>query len=122
DAIVRRDLQKIRLKLLALADVDGDDLVRQPCLLEEHRDLVAVRRRPVIEIDHGGDPAVRETMHRRKMRLHEPERAGSPSQWGRCENVMGGQSPPQPSSDVAIEMPTCCSSNADCGGWHRIAA
>ncbi|MBA7484260.1 hypothetical protein ES707_19784 [subsurface metagenome] len=56
DAVVRRDLQKVRLELLALADLDRDHLVRQPGLLEEHRDLVAVRRGPVIEIDHGEFP------------------------------------------------------------------
>src|SRR5262249_27798779 len=30
--------------------------VGQPGLLKEHRDLVAVRRAPVIKVDHGGAP------------------------------------------------------------------
>src|SRR5262249_31705273 len=38
--------------LLALADIHRYDPVRQPGLLEKDRDLVAVRRRPIIEIDH----------------------------------------------------------------------
>jgi hypothetical protein len=45
--------KKLRLELVALADVDREDLVGEPGLFEEYRDLVAVRRGPVIEIDHG---------------------------------------------------------------------
>ena len=53
NAVVRRDRQKLRLELIALADVDREDLVFQPGLFEKHRDLVAVRRGPVMKVDHG---------------------------------------------------------------------
>ena len=53
NAVVRRDRQKLRLELFALADIDRKNLVRQPGLFEEHRDLVAVRRGPVVKVDHG---------------------------------------------------------------------
>ena len=39
-------------ELLARADVHGHDLVRHPRLFQKHRDLVAVGRRPIVEIDH----------------------------------------------------------------------
>src|SRR5579883_2687213 len=51
-AIVRRDLEEVRLELVALADIDAVDLVGKPGLLEKQGDLVPVRRRPVIEMDH----------------------------------------------------------------------
>jgi len=56
--VVRRDGEKFRLELVALADVDREHLVGQPRLFQEHRDLVAVRRGPVVEIDHGAVPVV----------------------------------------------------------------
>ena len=52
DAVVGRDLQECRSELLALADVHRMDRIRQSRFLEEDGDLVAVGRRPVIEIDH----------------------------------------------------------------------
>src|SRR5262249_7904998 len=52
NAVVRRNRQKLRLELLALADVHRNDLVLEPGLLEEHRDLVAVRRGPIVQLDH----------------------------------------------------------------------
>jgi len=57
DAVVRRDLQEFRIELIALADVDRKDPVRKIGLFEEHRYLVAVRRGPVMEVDHRHDPA-----------------------------------------------------------------
>src|SRR6266852_2498467 len=51
-AIVRRDGEEVGLELIAGADVDRVDRVVQPGFLQEHRDLVAVRRGPVIELDH----------------------------------------------------------------------
>src|SRR5262249_49257715 len=51
--IVRRDRQKLLFELLALADVHRENLVRQAGLFEEDRDLVAVGRRPVMQVDHG---------------------------------------------------------------------
>src|SRR5216684_4050098 len=56
NAVVGRDRQKLRLELVALADVDRENLVLQPGLFQKHRDLVAVRRGPVMEVDHGASP------------------------------------------------------------------
>src|SRR5438105_668658 len=53
DLVVRRDGEKLGLELVAGADVDGVDAVREPGLLEHDVDLVAVRGRPGIEVDHG---------------------------------------------------------------------
>src|SRR5215204_6436913 len=57
NAVVGRDRQKLRLELFALADVDRKDLVGKPGLFEEHRDLVAVRRSPVMKVDHRTIPS-----------------------------------------------------------------
>ncbi len=43
NAVVRGDGEEFRLELLALADVHRHEVVGQPGLLEEDRDLVAVR-------------------------------------------------------------------------------
>ena len=51
-AVVRGDLEKVRVELFAFTDVDRLDPIRNAGLLEEHRDLVAVRRRPIVQIDH----------------------------------------------------------------------
>jgi len=53
NAIVRRDLQEVRLELLALADVDRVHVVAQAGLFEKQGNLVAVGRGPVIQVDHG---------------------------------------------------------------------
>src|SRR5579862_6515266 len=55
-AIVGRDLEEIGLELLALLNIDGVDLVRDAGFFAKNGDLVAVRRRPIIEIDHGIPP------------------------------------------------------------------
>ncbi|MNR16710.1 hypothetical protein D3C85_1333290 [compost metagenome] len=52
DAIVRRDLQEVRLELFVLADIDRVDAIGQSGLLEEQADLVAVGRGPVVQVDH----------------------------------------------------------------------
>ena len=52
DAIIRADLQKFRLELLVLADVDRMHRVRQLHLLERDGGLAAVGRRPGVEIEH----------------------------------------------------------------------
>src|SRR6266436_5218403 len=57
NAVVGRDRQKLRLELVALADVDRENLVFQPSLFQKHRDLVAVRRGPVMKVDHGASPS-----------------------------------------------------------------
>src|SRR5436190_210746 len=55
-AVVRADLEEIRLELLAGADVHRNDFVRQAAFLEHDGDLPAVGRRPVIKVDHEGLP------------------------------------------------------------------
>ncbi len=50
-AVVGRDRQEFRLELIAARDVDRDHGVGQPAFLEHDRDLEAVRRRPVVEVD-----------------------------------------------------------------------
>src|SRR6266566_1844004 len=75
--VVRRDRQKLRLELISFADVDRENFVLQPGLFEKHRDLVAVRRGPVIEIDHGAffpAAAAADACHPNWMRLHEAHR------------------------------------------------
>jgi hypothetical protein len=54
-AIVRRNFKEVRLKLLVLHDVDRMDRVVQPHLFQRDGGLVAVRRAPGVEIDHGSD-------------------------------------------------------------------
>src|SRR5262245_509121 len=50
-AIVGRDRQKRWLELISFGDIDGDHGVRKPAFFQHDRDLPAVRRRPVIEVD-----------------------------------------------------------------------
>ena len=52
DAVVWRHRQKLRLELLAFADIDGNDFVLKSGLFEKNRDFVAVRRGPVMYVDH----------------------------------------------------------------------
>ena len=56
--VVRADREEGGRHLLALADVHRENFVLQSGLFEEDRDLVTIRRGPVVEIDHGGDPVV----------------------------------------------------------------
>src|SRR5688572_2580001 len=51
--VVGRDLEEFGLELVAGADIDRDHAVRGAGLLEHDVNLVAVGRRPGIEIDHG---------------------------------------------------------------------
>src|SRR5262245_6565074 len=62
--VVRRDLEEIRLELVADADVDRDHAVRRAGLLEHDVDLVAVGRRPRVEINHGAHSSELMTMVR----------------------------------------------------------
>jgi len=48
-AVVRADGQELGLELVSRADVHGVELVVEPNLFEEHCDLVAIGRRPIIE-------------------------------------------------------------------------
>jgi hypothetical protein len=54
--VVRRDREVFRLELLALADVHRHDAMGQVHLGERDGDLVAVRRRPEVQIEHGYFP------------------------------------------------------------------
>src|SRR5579883_486889 len=56
NTVVRRDRQKPGLELLAAPDVDRMNRVRDFCFCEEYRDLVPVRGRPIIKLDHRGVP------------------------------------------------------------------
>ena len=51
--VVRADRQEFRPELFAGADVDGNDGVGKPEFLQHDRDFPAVRRRRVMEVDHG---------------------------------------------------------------------
>src|ERR1700733_8921893 len=44
--------QKVRIKLLALSDMNRHDIVLKTQLLEQDRDLVSVRRGPKIQVQH----------------------------------------------------------------------
>src|SRR3954469_15274625 len=60
DPVVGADSQKFRPKLLAGADVDGNDGVGKPEFLQHDRDFPAVRRRRIVQVDHGSlDPSPR---------------------------------------------------------------
>ena len=52
DAVVRADLEKFRLELFVLADVDRMHRVGQADLLQHDGGLAAVRRGPGVEFDH----------------------------------------------------------------------
>src|SRR5438270_11585700 len=54
--VVGADLEELRLELVALADIDRDRAVFEAAFLEHDRDLPAIRRRPVIKIDHRAAP------------------------------------------------------------------
>src|SRR5262249_13906545 len=49
--VIGRDREKLRRKLLAFGDIDRDDAIGQPALLQHDRDLPAVRGWPVVERD-----------------------------------------------------------------------
>src|SRR5271170_1578603 len=52
NAVIRGNRQEFWFELITLADVDRDDPVGQCALFQKHRDLVSVRGRPVMKIDH----------------------------------------------------------------------
>ena len=53
NAVVGCNREEGGRELLAGADIDRNDPVRQPALFQKKRDLVAVRRGPVVQVDHG---------------------------------------------------------------------
>src|SRR5690606_26723561 len=50
--VVRAYLEEIRLELIAPADMDGLHGIVQATFLEHDVNLVAVRRRPGVDVDH----------------------------------------------------------------------
>src|SRR5882672_12903453 len=54
DLAVRVDLEKFRLVIVALPDVDEDLLIGQPGLLEHDVDFLYVRTGQRIKVNHGG--------------------------------------------------------------------
>ena len=58
DLVAGADLQELRLHLRLFADVDRNDLVREPGFLEHHARLVAVVGGPGVAVDHGVSPPV----------------------------------------------------------------
>ena len=55
-AVVGIELQELRLELVAAPDIAGDKVVIEAQLLEQDRDLLAVRCRPVVKLEHDGLP------------------------------------------------------------------
>ena len=50
--VVRADLEELRAELIALSDVDRQNTIMQAKFGQHYRDLVSIRRRPEIEINH----------------------------------------------------------------------
>src|SRR3546814_18565170 len=76
-AVVGREFQEVGLELLALGDIDRLDRVGDAGFLEKQRDLVAVRGRPVIEIDHLGYSVFADSRLRHRRPGGNPRRAGA---------------------------------------------
>ncbi len=57
NAVVGADRQEVRIELIAGPDVDGVHRVGQAALLQHDVDLVTVRCRPGVELDHRRVPA-----------------------------------------------------------------
>ena len=54
--MIGRDLQELRLELVASADVDRDHLVGKAEILQRDMHLVAIRRRPTPHFEHRYPP------------------------------------------------------------------
>jgi hypothetical protein len=50
--VVGIDLQEFRFELVAAPDIAGDQIVIETQFFEQDRDLLPVRRRPKVEIEH----------------------------------------------------------------------
>ena len=51
-AVIGIDLQKVGLELVAAPDIAGNQIVIETQFFEQDRDLLPVRRRPKVEIEH----------------------------------------------------------------------
>ena len=51
-AVIGADCQEFGLELVATADIDRDHAVVETAFLEHDCDLPAVRRRPIVKVDH----------------------------------------------------------------------
>ena len=67
-AVVGADREEIGLELVAAADIDRDHAILEAALLEHDGDLPAVRRRPIVEVDH-------ELISSRKLACHSEGRS-----------------------------------------------
>src|ERR1700737_2421584 len=77
NAIVRTDRQKFRLELFTGPDVDGNDPVGKAELFQHDRDFPAVRRRRIIEVDHGSSAILKDpTLEQSLCGLKPPRRHG----------------------------------------------
>src|SRR5690348_18257051 len=52
--VIGADRQELWLELVAAPDIDRDHAVFEAAFFEHDRDLPAVRRRPIIKVDHVG--------------------------------------------------------------------
>src|SRR6267142_1059678 len=53
DLVIGRDGEEFRLELITRSDIDGMNLILKTSFLQHDVDLVAIGRRPGIEVDHG---------------------------------------------------------------------
>src|SRR6266403_195531 len=53
DLVIGRDGEELRLELVARSDIDGMNFIFKTSFLQHDVDLVAIGRRPCIEVDHG---------------------------------------------------------------------
>ncbi len=53
-ALVRRELEEVRLELIASRYADRLDFVGQPGFFEENCNFVAIRGWPIMKLDHRG--------------------------------------------------------------------
>jgi hypothetical protein len=58
-AVVGTDCQEVILELVTAADVAGHNAIFHRAFFQQNRDLLAVRRRPIVQIDHGRSPCAK---------------------------------------------------------------
>ena len=56
DAIVGRDMDKIRMELFALGEMNRNDAIVECGFFQKQRDFIAIRGRPVVQIQHSETP------------------------------------------------------------------
>jgi len=53
DLVIGADVLEFGIKLFALADIHGVEIIRQVQLFQNDRDLASIRGVPAVKIDHG---------------------------------------------------------------------